>query len=198
MDENRFKHLDHNDPMVERILDAAEKCVSRYGIRRTSVGEVARVGKLSRGSIYRHFPDKDALISAVFFRLRTFHLNRMEAILESETTLADKVTQAVVLGRDNLKQGLIASLAEIEPETIATMFMDNSLYDRSVEFWPPHIIMAKESGEIGQQVDVAIATDFIMRLAVSLVAHPDMGVSLKSKAEIREYIECLVIKGLSS
>ena len=41
MPQPRFKSTDCADPMVARILDAAEKCIHRYGIRRTSMGEVA-------------------------------------------------------------------------------------------------------------------------------------------------------------
>ena len=66
MEGKQFKSVDYSDPMVGRILDAAEQCIHRFGIRRTSMGEVARVGKLSRGSIYRHFADKDALVEGVF------------------------------------------------------------------------------------------------------------------------------------
>ena len=55
MPDKQFNALDYSDPMVARILDAGEQCIHRFGIRRTSMGEVARVGKLSRGSIYRYF-----------------------------------------------------------------------------------------------------------------------------------------------
>jgi len=196
MEKGEFKEVDHDDPMVRRILNAAEVCVGRYGIRRTSLGEVARIGKFSRGSIYRYFADKEALIDGLFMRLRVVHLNRVEAVLEGESTLVDKMTRTVVLGRKNLGQGLFASLAEIEPETLATMFLDNRFYERSVEFWPPHICMAQQSGEISADVDIAFAIDFIMRLAVSLVTFPDMGLSLRTESEIRAYLSRLVKQGL--
>ncbi len=196
MAKGKFKEVNHDDPMVSRILDATELCVGRYGIRRTSLGEVARVGKFSRGSIYRYFADKEALIEGLFLRLRVVHLNRVEAVLEGESTLVDKMTQTVVLGRKNLGQGLFASLAEIEPETLAIMFLDNRFYERSVEFWPPHIRMAQQSGEISADVDIAFAIDFIMRLAVSLVTFPDMGLSLHNESEIRAYLSRLVKLGL--
>lgn len=192
----QFNSLDYDDPMIGRILDAAEQCIHRFGIRRSTVGEVARVGKLSRGSIYRYFADKDALMAGVFKRRQELYLNRTEAALEKESTLVDKLTHSVVSGRKDMEEGIFASLAETEPETVAMMFLDPSFYRRSVSFWPPHILMAQEAGEISSDVDVATATDFIMRLAVSLVMFPSMGLSLKSRRDIRAYLDQVMKRGL--
>ena len=78
MPQQQFKALNYSDPMVVRILDAGEQCIQRFGIRRTSMGEVARAGKLSRGSIYRHFGDKEALVEGIFRRGQEAFLNRTE------------------------------------------------------------------------------------------------------------------------
>ena len=192
----QFNSLDYGDPMIGRILDAAEQCIHRFGIRRSTVGEVARVGKLSRGSIYRYFADKDAVVAGVFKRRQELYLNRTEAALEKEVSLVDKLTHSVVSGRKDMEEGIFASLAETEPETVAMMFLDPSFYRRSVSFWPPHIRMAQEAGEISSEVDAATATDFIMRLAVSLVMFPNMGLGLKSRRDIRAYLEQVVAHGL--
>lgn len=191
-----FNPANYDDPMVSRILDAAELCLRRYGIRRMSMGEVARVGKLSRGSIYRYFADKEALVEGVFSRLQQAFLNRTEALLEKQPTLVDKLTESVVLGRRDIEEGIFASLAETEPETVAMMFMDPRFYQRSVAFWPPHIEMAKARGEISASVDSALATDFIMRFAVSLVVFPDMGKPLHSKRAIKTYLRQVIARGL--
>ncbi len=197
-EQERFNSLDFDDPMVGRILDAAEQCIHRFGIRRTSMGEVARVGKLSRGSIYRHFGDKESLVEGVFRRRQELFLNRTEAALEKEKSLLDKVTRSVVTGRKDMAEGIFASLAETEPETVAIMMLDGSSYQRSVDFWPPHICQAQASGEISPDVDVRVATDLVMRLAVSLVLFPQMGTELKTAAEVRSYLEQVLIRGLSS
>jgi AcrR family transcriptional regulator len=182
--------------MVARILDAAEKCIHRYGIRRTSMGEVARVGGLSRGSIYRHFGDKESLVQGVLARRQELFLNHTEAVLETLPTLVDKVTHAVVAGRKDSKEGIFASLAETEPDTVAGMYLDPAFYQRSVAFWPPHIRQAQAAGEISADVEVAAATDFVMRLAVSMTLFPDMGLSLKSRSRIRAYLEQMLRSGL--
>jgi len=195
-EQDQFNSMDYSDPMVNRILDAAEQCIHRFGIRRTALGEVARVGKLSRGSIYRYFDDKAALVQGVFWRRQEFYLNQTEAALVKLPTLVDKLTHSVVSGRKDMAQGIFASLAETEPETVAMMFLESQFYQRSVSFWPPHVRLAQQAGEISEAVDVAVATDFIMRLAVSLVTFPDMGLSLKSRKGIRAYLEQVITRGL--
>ena len=194
--QDQFNSVDYSDPMVNRILDAGEQCIHRFGIRRTAMGEVARVGKLSRGSIYRYFADKEALVTGVFRRRQVLYLNRTEAALEKLPTLVDKLTHSVVSGRQDMAEGIFASLAETEPETVAMMFLEPSFYKRSVSFWPPHIELAKREGEIGAGIDIETATDFIMRLAVSLVTFPDMGLNLKSRKDIRRYLQQVVSHGL--
>ncbi len=49
----------------ERILEAAEDVLRRYGPDKATVVDVARALGVSHGSVYRHFPSKAALRDAV-------------------------------------------------------------------------------------------------------------------------------------
>jgi AcrR family transcriptional regulator len=49
----------------ERILDAAEDALRRFGPAKATVVDVARALGVSHGSVYRHFPSKAALREAV-------------------------------------------------------------------------------------------------------------------------------------
>ena len=49
----------------ERILEAAEGVLRRFGLAKTTVVDVARALGVSHGSIYRHFSSKAALRDAV-------------------------------------------------------------------------------------------------------------------------------------
>ena len=196
MPERQFNELNYSDPMVARILDAGEQCIRRFGIRRTSMGEVARVGKLSRGSIYRYFRDKDTLVEGIFRRQQENFLNRTEAQLERQPTLVDKLTQSVLAGRRDMREGLFAALALIEPDTLAVMFLDPRFYQRSVSFWPPHVRQAQAAGEISAAANVDFVTDLIVRLAVSLVMFPGLGVKLNTRRALREYLQRILSREL--
>ena len=50
---------------AQRILEAAEDVLRRYGPAKANVVDVARALRVSHGSVYRHFPSKAALRDAV-------------------------------------------------------------------------------------------------------------------------------------
>ncbi|ONM46537.1 TetR/AcrR family transcriptional regulator [Nocardia donostiensis] len=50
------------------ILAAARDCVAEFGVRRTTLTEVARRAKVSRPTVYRRWPDTGALIAELLVR----------------------------------------------------------------------------------------------------------------------------------
>src|SRR5580698_254390 len=47
------------------ILDAARRCMLQFGSSKLSMVDVARVAGVSRGSVYKYFPEREELIDAV-------------------------------------------------------------------------------------------------------------------------------------
>jgi AcrR family transcriptional regulator len=62
----------------ERILEATEDVLRRFGLAKATVVDVARALDVSHGSVYRHFPSKASLRDAVAKRW----LDRVNAPLE--------------------------------------------------------------------------------------------------------------------
>src|SRR3982751_1555393 len=62
----------------ERILEATEDVLRRFGLAKATVVDVARALDVSHGSVYRHFPSKASLRQAVAKRW----LDRANAPLE--------------------------------------------------------------------------------------------------------------------
>ena len=56
------------DDARERILAAAERCIERHGIRKTTMDDVASEVGLSRPSVYRYFADRDDLLVELIMR----------------------------------------------------------------------------------------------------------------------------------
>ncbi|GAA5068972.1 TetR/AcrR family transcriptional regulator [Nocardia callitridis] len=50
------------------ILDAARACVAEFGVRRTTLTEVARRARVSRPTVYRRWPDTGSLVSELLVR----------------------------------------------------------------------------------------------------------------------------------
>lgn len=56
------------DPQRERLLDAAEECLKRFGLAKTTAEDIARAAGLSRATVYRTFGSRDAIVAAVTTR----------------------------------------------------------------------------------------------------------------------------------
>jgi TetR/AcrR family transcriptional regulator len=85
------RRIEEKEQRRTEIIDAAEVVFADRGIEETTLGEVARQARLSRGLIYFYFKDKEDLICAVSQRsLRLLH-DRFEAAAEQHETGIDKV-----------------------------------------------------------------------------------------------------------
>lgn len=55
---------------LRRMLDAAEVVLAKYGLKGATLPRIAAEAGISAANVYRRFRDKDALMAAVFQRLR--------------------------------------------------------------------------------------------------------------------------------
>jgi AcrR family transcriptional regulator len=99
----------------ERILDAAEDVLRRFGPAKATVVDVARALGVSHGSVYRHFPSKAALRDAVAERW----LARVSEPLEAVVTGRGAAPQRLRRWFDVL-MAYKRKLVHDEPELFAT------------------------------------------------------------------------------
>lgn len=69
---------------LERLLDAAEALVAEKGFADTPVAEIARRAGSSVGAFYARFPDKDALLHALYERYYEQAIATADAALDPE------------------------------------------------------------------------------------------------------------------
>jgi AcrR family transcriptional regulator len=81
-----------------RILDAAKRRFGRFGIKATTMQEIARDADLAVGTIYQFFPDKDALVLAWVDEHRQLMHAQFAQVL-AEPLPADEKLRAYVLLR---------------------------------------------------------------------------------------------------
>src|SRR5438128_12286168 len=68
----------------ERILDAAVRVFSDKGYHATLVDEIALEAETSKGGIYFHFPNKQAIFLALLDRLAAMLRERIESAVATE------------------------------------------------------------------------------------------------------------------
>src|ERR1700712_274381 len=104
--------------MTSEILDAAQQVFEQYGARRANVEDVARSAGISRSTLYRAYPNKEALLEAVL--VRQFDdfltaLDRVAADLPPREAVVECFTRGLALTREI---PLLARLAESEPDMV--------------------------------------------------------------------------------
>jgi AcrR family transcriptional regulator len=88
------------DDARERILAAAERCVDRHGIRKTTMDDVACEVGLSRPNVYRYFADRDDLLIELITRHARALLARARKSISRQGSLADQIVEQVLYTAD--------------------------------------------------------------------------------------------------
>ncbi|RKS10606.1 TetR family transcriptional regulator [Nocardiopsis sp. Huas11] len=108
----------------DRILDAALVCVESFGVRRTTLTDVARRAEVSRPTVYRRWPDVTALVADLLTReLRRILLAQETSDAagpDGETVRARLVRHAAGVARALLAHPLFTRIVDTEPELLAT------------------------------------------------------------------------------
>ena len=160
----------------DRLIDAAEVCLRAKGIRATTVSEVAEVAGVSRGWLYRHFPDKVTLLGAAIVRLNDAYWSEAHAMLEQFDGLDRQIGAGVRHGRTAYDDpgALLIKLRIEEPDEFAACAGAGvqGLVPDLADFWSRYLIAARDRGEIHPETDIAEASEWIARVLLSLITVP--------------------------
>ncbi|MDI2127232.1 TetR/AcrR family transcriptional regulator [Yinghuangia seranimata] len=108
---------DAADPTTGRILDAARDQFSTFGVRRSTVEDVARRARVGRVTVYRRFDTKNALVEAVLIREARRFLAVFDAEVAALPTMEERIVAGFVVALRDARTSLIGRLLELEPET---------------------------------------------------------------------------------
>ncbi|WP_336205719.1 TetR/AcrR family transcriptional regulator [Nonomuraea sp. LPB2021202275-12-8] len=100
----------------EGVLDAARDCVLAYGVRRTTLTDVARRAGVSRMTIYRHWPDVRTLVADLMTR-------EFVAVL-TDLDLSDPVRAVVAGVRTMREHPLWRKIVDADPELLLPYLLD--------------------------------------------------------------------------
>lgn len=113
------RHGEDADSSSERILDAALGQFEDFGLRRSTMEDIARRCGLSRITIYRRFPRKENLIEAVVLRELQSFLHKLDSVGGPGISPADRMIERVAFALVYLRNHqLLRRLLRTEPEAI--------------------------------------------------------------------------------
>jgi AcrR family transcriptional regulator len=75
----------------DAALDAVAALVTRHGLRGVTMSQIAEVAGIGRATLYKYFPDVDAIITAWHERQVAAHLDRLAAARHSAGDAPDRL-----------------------------------------------------------------------------------------------------------
>ena len=182
----------------DKILDAAEACLRRDGIRRTTALGVAKEAGVSRAWLYRHFPDKNALLSAALIRRDEAFWRDIQQEVDTAEGFAAKVAAAVMLSQASPLGPLATELREQEPEAFATVigtYVEDLIPGMSW-FWHRQLVAGVATGELRADLDLDSAAEWVMRIVASLVSVPGATVDVTDARSIQACLDTYLMPAL--
>ncbi len=179
---------------TDRILDAALACIARVGLTKSTLDDVAREAGCARATLYRYFPGKQPLVSALVAR----EARRLGAELQAATAGCEAFEDALVAMIGTAVDRLQGNTALqyvllVEPEVVlphlAFHRADDFLRDASALVAPAldAFLPAERTGR---------AAEWLVRIVLSYACSPSADVDLNDPVSVRALVNQFVLPGL--
>lgn len=117
------------DSKRARIIDAAKRRFGRFGIKATTMQDIARQAEIAVGTIYQFFPDKDSLVLAWVEEHRQLLHTQLEGILRKPMAADEKLRDFLrirfrtveVIRKEPAIAELTRAVARLTPRSVAEM-----------------------------------------------------------------------------
>ncbi len=181
----------------QRVIDAALRCVARWGIGKTTLDDVAREASCSRATIYRLFPGgKDALLDAISRSELDRFFTGLAQRFDEATTLEDLLVSGVVYASNAITghealQFVLAYEPELVLPKVAFHHADRVLSSVSA-FAAPYL-----ASYVGDDEAPRVA-EWVARLVLTYTLAPADGVDVGDEESVRRLVRTYVLPGLVS
>jgi len=138
------------DDARERIVAAAERCIDRHGIRKTTMDDVACEVGLSRPSVYRYFADRDDLLIELITRHARALLVRARKSVSRQSSLPDQIVETVLYTADHARRDpLTRHVLDPDGTSLGKRMVASGASERCrAELWDPVLDAAVANNEL--------------------------------------------------
>ncbi|APA97145.1 TetR/AcrR family transcriptional regulator [Nocardia seriolae] len=177
----------------EQLLESALSAFLDFGIKRTSMGEIARRAGISPATLYRRFESKNDLVAAVGVREAQLFIAEIDKRVQQATgnghAVDDQLVEIFVAFITQLANNkLLQRLLRTEPETILPRLTTEAGPILAVgrAYLAEKLSALQQSGD-APAFDAELVAEVLARLGQSLVLTPDGLIPLTDEAAARDF-----------
>ncbi len=181
-----------------RIVDAALACYKRFGVRKSTLEDIAREAGVSRATIYRYFPNKDALLRVVISQEISRILGRFRAELTSNGPISKRLAAAILALEEELaSHETLHSVIELEPELLLPQLTVEGRASLAMlaSVLLPALRDAAARGEINSS-DLDEKAEWIARMTVSELGRVGLGRRFGKFDAAQEWVDARLMPAL--
>jgi AcrR family transcriptional regulator len=176
-------------------MDAALAVMSRHGLSRLSLEDVAREAGVSRQTVYRHMESREGLIAATIVREEQAFLARMSASMRPDQALQEALRAAILEAlRAAREHPLLDRLMATEPEALLPFLTNGQGPVLSVAKEVVRDLLGRWVGHLSDE-QLERVSEATTRLIVSYAISPPAEPSEDLAAGLAEMIACGVAPG---
>ncbi|MFJ4652378.1 TetR/AcrR family transcriptional regulator [Nocardia sp. NPDC088792] len=184
-----------------KVLDAAMLAFLDFGIKRTSMVEVARRGGLSLATLYRRFAGKNDLIQAVALRQARQFIEDADTAVQSQiardASAEDQIVALFVAFIEGLRGNkLLDRLLKTEPEMVLPYLTVQGapVIELGRDYLAEFIAGLQAEGKLPEYDPLPLA-EMIARAALSLALTPQTVIPIDDDAALRRFARDHVLPG---
>lgn len=158
-----------------RLIAAALDCFLTFGVRKTSLTDVADRAGVSRATAYRVFGDKNGLIRVVVEAEVTRFLQRLDQVVHWDAPLSDALERAITFTLNYLREhAVLQRLIAREPEQLTDVIVQRPGEPSLVQVLLPAVVerFVRTHHEV-LRVPLDQAAEWLLRMAISMLLNPD-------------------------
>jgi AcrR family transcriptional regulator len=139
------------------LKQAAEQCVERHGVNKTTMEDIAKQAGVSRPTVYRYFSDREELLLAVLADRASALTVRAHRYIATQPSLADKLVEGLIYLAEH---GYRDPFVRADDSRYVRRMMESG-GQSAANFWAPVLAEAAYAGELVDGLNLAMAFDWL-------------------------------------
>ncbi|WP_405718979.1 TetR/AcrR family transcriptional regulator [Streptomyces sp. NBC_00046] len=178
-----------SDALSEQILDAAREQFTTFGLRRSTVDDVAKRARVSRVTVYRRIGNKDGLVSACLLREYRRFVMEVDDAVAALPTKEDRLVEGFVAVLRHIREHpLIGGLLRLEPETMLPFLtLESGPAFLAIREYLADRLRDARRAEGRPASDPTPVAELMVRITVSFLLNPVSCFELDDDTQVREF-----------